>query len=165
MPAYYAKSEKRLRWNLMRKTQIKTCQFQCGGKMLVYLARQQSERWAHWFLHKLEENKSFSWPSFVLVHTNEQQRSGHLSPGYCHWFSMRMQQYVSQQVWLFPSRVAWSPPETLPAGVWGLSMDPFPDTAFIQTHAWVLLLYEDCAKTTWFLGYFSVITLQTFRIT
>lgn len=97
---------------------------------------------------------------------------------------MRPQQYTSQQVWLFPSRVAWSAPEALSAGFWGLSKDPFPYTAFIQTHAWVcriwtfiflqeyrrrrlslflfLLLYEHCANKTWFLGYFCVITLQTF---
>lgn len=99
---------------------------------------------------------------------------------------MGPQQGMSQQVWLFPSRVAWSPPKALLAGFRIHCTDPFPYTAFVQMHACVrriwkfnflqdrrrwrlcfllfLLLYEHCANKTWFLGYYSVITLQTFRI-
>lgn len=126
----------------MRKTPIKTCQFHCAGKRWHVSLRRGR---AVCFAHKLEENKSFSWPSLViLVHIRtliitRNLDTYHLATAAQPMFkpsSTRPQLCMSQQVWPFPSRVARSPPAASLAGFWGLRRDPLPCTAFVQTHAW-----------------------------
>lgn len=144
MPAHYAKSENRLRWNFqMRKTQIKTCQFHCAGKCWCASENHLRRGDTLCFAQKLKENKSFSWPSLVIfVHIRTLIITRNLDT--CHWlwhpnqckiqavtYSMRAELCMSQQVWPFSSRVARSPPEALLAGFRSIRRDPFPYTALI----------------------------------
>lgn len=127
MPAHYARSQNILKWNFqMRKTQIKTYKFHCAGKRwCVSLRRGHTVC----FAHKLEKNKSFSWPSFVILvpirtlMITRNLDTYHLATASQPMFnpsSMRPQLCMSQQVWPLPSRVARSSSEALLAGFWGL---------------------------------------------